>query len=87
MTTLARLGLTEEEKEKFTAQLNQILEYANTLSQLDTEQIPPTSHSLPLKNVTREDILLPWQHPEELIKEAPKEEAGLFQVPRILEES
>ena len=85
--TLARLGLTEEEKKKFTSQLNNILEYAKTLSELETDQVPPTSHSLSLKNVTREDTLLPWKNPEELVQQAPEEEAGFYLVPRILDES
>lgn len=82
---LARLGLTPEEKEKFTEELNQILAYAERLGQLDTKDTPATTHSLPLENVYREDVHTPWSNPAGIVQAAPAAEAGFFKVPRILE--
>ena len=52
---LARLALSEEEKERYTQQLGHILTYIEKMSALDTQNVPPTSHVLPLSNVWRED--------------------------------
>ena len=55
VANLARLELTEEEKEQFTGQLNAILKYAEKLNELNTDDVEPTSHVLPITNVMRED--------------------------------
>lgn len=81
---LARLGLTEEEKERFLRQLQQILEHAGKISELDTEKIPPTSHVLPLKNVFRPDKARDYLSQKEALKNAPKQEDGFFVVPKIV---
>lgn len=81
---LARLALTEEEKERFTKQLQQILEHAGKIKQLNTAKIPPTSHVLPLKNVFREDKSRQYLSQEEALKNAPKKEDGSFVVPKIV---
>jgi aspartyl-tRNA(Asn)/glutamyl-tRNA(Gln) amidotransferase subunit C len=70
---LARLGLSEEEKDLFAKQLSAILEYAENLKQLNTKDIPPTSHAIPMKNVFREDKVVPCQNPEDIIVNAPEE--------------
>ena len=82
---LARLGLSEEEKKIFTEQLNRILEYADRINQLPTEGVEPTSHTLPLRNVFREDRVIPSEDPESILANAPAHEAHMFRVPRILE--
>jgi aspartyl-tRNA(Asn)/glutamyl-tRNA(Gln) amidotransferase subunit C len=84
VANLARLGLTEEEKEIFTDQLSKILEYAETINKLDTEGIEPTFHAIPMKNVFREDEVKPCQNPEDILAQAPEEEDGMFRVPKIL---
>lgn len=81
---LARLYLTEEEKEMFAKQLSQILDHAGKISQLDTSKVPPTSHVLPLKNVFREDARRPSVSQEEALSNAPKKEKGAFVVPKIV---
>lgn len=81
---LARLSLTEEEKEKFTQQLGQILEHASRISQLNTEKVKPTSHAIPLKNVFREDKKGKCLSQEETLSNAPKQEKGSFVVPKII---
>jgi len=82
---LARLELSEEEKVKFTEQLNNILKYAEQLNELDTEQVAPTSHAVPLSNVMREDKARPSLPIEQVMLNAPEEEDGQFKVPAVLE--
>jgi aspartyl-tRNA(Asn)/glutamyl-tRNA(Gln) amidotransferase subunit C len=87
---LARLALTEEEKERYTAQLGQILGYVEKLSELNTKDIAPTSHVLPLANVWREDKVEPSTAltlgaPEDILANAPEREGSLFKVKKIIE--
>lgn len=82
---LAKLGLTEEEKEKFQEQLSAILEHFKALQQLDTEAIPPTATVLPLRNVMRPDEVGPSLPPDEVLANAPAAEKGCFKVRAILE--
>ncbi|MBI5166177.1 MAG: Asp-tRNA(Asn)/Glu-tRNA(Gln) amidotransferase subunit GatC [candidate division NC10 bacterium] len=82
---LARLELTEEEKERFTRELNSILTYFDKLNELNTEDVEPTSHVIPIVNVFREDEVRPSYPREEVLSNAPEEEEAFFKVPRILE--
>jgi aspartyl-tRNA(Asn)/glutamyl-tRNA(Gln) amidotransferase subunit C len=82
---LARLALSEQEKERLTEQLNAILKYAEKLNELNTEQVEPTSHVLPLKNIVRNDIVKPSSPLEEVLKNAPEHEDGHFRIPAVLE--
>lgn len=81
---LARLELSDEEKEKYAIQLNAVLEYAEALNKLDTENVPPTAHVLPLKNVFREDRICEHLPNEKAAANAPAKEGNYFRVPRIL---
>ena len=81
---LARLELTEQEKERYSVQLGQILEYMEQLSKLDLKDVPPTSHILPLKNVFREDVVKESLPQEEALRNAPQKEGGYFKVPKAL---
>ncbi|MFZ5754832.1 MAG: Asp-tRNA(Asn)/Glu-tRNA(Gln) amidotransferase subunit GatC [Bacillota bacterium] len=81
---LARLDLTEQDKEKYTQSLNAILEYMEKLNQIDTSNVEPTAHVLPLKNVFREDKLHRTMDKELVLANAPEEEDGCFKVPRIV---
>lgn len=81
---LARLELNEEEKELYTRQLGKILEYASILQQLDTSEVPPTAHVLPLQNVFREDRVGEDLPVEEVLANAPDREGNYFKVPRII---
>jgi aspartyl-tRNA(Asn)/glutamyl-tRNA(Gln) amidotransferase subunit C len=85
VANLARLELSEAEKEQFAGQLNAILKYAEKLNQLDTDGIEPTSHVLPLSNVMREDTVKPSWPIEKVLLNAPEEEDGQFKVPAVLE--
>jgi aspartyl-tRNA(Asn)/glutamyl-tRNA(Gln) amidotransferase subunit C len=81
---LARLKLTEEEKETFRRQLSDVLEHARKISEVDTSDVPPTSHTLPLRNVFREDRLRPSLSVEEATGSAFWAVEGAFKVPRII---
>ncbi|MDI6892823.1 MAG: Asp-tRNA(Asn)/Glu-tRNA(Gln) amidotransferase subunit GatC [Actinomycetota bacterium] len=81
---LARLALTDEEKDMFTRQLSQILEHAGKIAELDTSKILPTSHVLPVKNVFREDETRPCLSREEALSNAPAKERGMLKIPKII---
>jgi aspartyl-tRNA(Asn)/glutamyl-tRNA(Gln) amidotransferase subunit C len=84
---LARLALSEEEKERYTAQLGSILEYIGKLNELDTRDVPPTSHVLPMSNVWREDATEPRHlgDPADVLKNAPEREGTFFKVKKVIE--
>jgi aspartyl-tRNA(Asn)/glutamyl-tRNA(Gln) amidotransferase subunit C len=83
---LSRLHLTEEEITEYTEVLNSILEYFAKLKELDTTQVPPTSHSIKMQNVFREDVTTPSLPVEEALANAPESEANCFKVPKIIQE-
>jgi aspartyl-tRNA(Asn)/glutamyl-tRNA(Gln) amidotransferase subunit C len=82
---LARLGLSEQELEKFSGQLSHILENFEILQQVDTSDIPPTAYPIPLENVAREDEVAPSTPQSEILANAPRQEEGWFQVKAVLE--
>ncbi|HBI03467.1 MAG TPA: Asp-tRNA(Asn)/Glu-tRNA(Gln) amidotransferase GatCAB subunit C [Paenibacillaceae bacterium] len=82
---LARLNLSEDEAEKYTEQLNAILEFAGKLNELDTSNIEPTSHVLDVYNVMRDDEVRPSVDREKALLNAPEEEDGQFKVPAVME--
>ncbi|MFC4777137.1 Asp-tRNA(Asn)/Glu-tRNA(Gln) amidotransferase subunit GatC [Paenibacillus sp. GCM10023252] len=85
VANLARLQLSEAEQEQFTGQLNAILRYAEKLDELNTDDVQPTSHVLPVKNVTRQDETRPSLPIEKVMLNAPDEEDGQIKVPAVLE--
>ena len=84
---LARLALTEEEIERFTAQLAAVLGHAADVAVLDLSGVAPTAHPLPLRNVLRDDEVRPGLDRDETLAQAPASEDGRFLVPRILGEA
>lgn len=82
---LSRLEIAEADVETFTGQLNAILEYVAVLDKADTEQVDPTAHVLPLKNVMRPDEMRPSLQRELALSNAPEQEDGYFKVPKIME--
>ncbi|MBD2041113.1 Asp-tRNA(Asn)/Glu-tRNA(Gln) amidotransferase subunit GatC [Microcoleus sp. FACHB-672] len=84
---LARLELTAEEEEQFTTQLGSILDYFEQLSELNTENVPPTTRVIDVSNITRPDDLQPYPYREEILNCAPDQEGEFFKVPKILGES
>ncbi|RMF94067.1 MAG: Asp-tRNA(Asn)/Glu-tRNA(Gln) amidotransferase subunit GatC [Nitrospinota bacterium] len=87
VATLARLALSEEEMEKFTHQLSDILTYVNKLNELDTSNVEPTSHVLTIQNVFREDQVRPSIPITEALANAPEAAHRYFKVPKIIEEA
>lgn len=86
LARLARLALDDEELDRFGSQLDVILGAVSRIRELDTADVPPTSHALPLTNVTRPDELRPGLTQEQALSGAPAAEDGRFRVPRILGE-
>lgn len=84
---LARLELSQEEKEKYLGQLEKILEYVDLLKKIDTKDIEPTSHALKLENVWREDKLEAASDEvrERLLSNAPDREDDYFKVKKVIE--
>jgi aspartyl-tRNA(Asn)/glutamyl-tRNA(Gln) amidotransferase subunit C len=83
---LARLEFGEEELEKFTEQLGNILKYIGKLNELDTKGVEPTSHVLDLATPLREDNVTEWITREDALQNAPQEEDGFFVVPQVIED-
>jgi aspartyl-tRNA(Asn)/glutamyl-tRNA(Gln) amidotransferase subunit C len=82
---LARLALTDEERERFGRQLRLILEHAEKVGEVAAENVPPTSHPVPRSNVFRPDESSPTLPHDEALAGAPESEAGRFKVPPIVE--
>ena len=83
---LAKLEFTDEEKEKFTHQMNQILQYMDQLNLLDTSNVEPLSHVIELSNVFRADEVKPGVSTEEALKNAPEKNEQFFKVPKVIGE-
>ncbi len=82
---LARLALHGEEAERFGQELSKIFSYIEKLNELDTSEIEPTSHVLPLANVFRDDEVLPSLPVEKALENAPERDGSFFKVPKIIE--
>ncbi|MDR0434975.1 MAG: Asp-tRNA(Asn)/Glu-tRNA(Gln) amidotransferase subunit GatC [Gracilibacteraceae bacterium] len=81
---LARLRLTDAEKEDYARQLGAVLTYADRLGELDLTSVEPTAHAAPLFNVLREDTPGESMRRELALANAPEAEDGFFKVPRIV---
>jgi aspartyl-tRNA(Asn)/glutamyl-tRNA(Gln) amidotransferase subunit C len=82
---LAKLALTDEEKERYRLQLSAILDYADMLQRLDLDGVPPMSHAVALTNITRPDEPAPSSPRDEILANAPDHKDGLIRVRPILE--
>jgi len=81
---LARLRLTDKEREMYRRQLNDVLNYAARLDEIDTSNVLPMYHVLPVTNVLREDVPRENFSQEEALSNAPLKESGFFVIPPIL---
>ncbi len=81
---LARLQLTEDEITRFQVELGKIIEYFDQLKKLDTENVPPMTHAVPLENVLREDQSEKSLTIEEALQNAPEKKDSYFQVPKVV---
>ncbi len=87
LARLARLALDDSELEALAGQLDVILGAVAQISEVtDATDVPPTSHAVPLENVTRPDLVTPSLTPEQALSGAPAAEDGRFRVPRILDD-
>ena len=86
LARLSRLAVTEEELDRFAGQLDVILQSVARVGEVAAEDIPPTSHSVPLTNVYRDDVPTPCLTQEEALSGAPDAQDGKFRVPAILDE-
>ena len=81
---LARLGLTDDELDRFQGQLNHILDQYAKLAELDTEAIPPTAQTIELENILRDDVATPSLPVEAVLRNAPARQDDFIVVPPIL---
>ncbi|GAB7043440.1 MULTISPECIES: Asp-tRNA(Asn)/Glu-tRNA(Gln) amidotransferase subunit GatC [Catenuloplanes] len=86
LARLSRLAVTEQELDVFAGQLDVILQSVARIGEVAATDIPPTSHSVPLTNVFRDDVVVPGLTQEAALSGAPDAEDGRFRVPRILDE-
>lgn len=87
LARLSRLALDDDELEHFAGQLEVVLTSVARVAEVAADDIPPTSHSVPLTNVFRPDVVMPSLSQEEALSGAPVAEDGRFRVPRMLEDS
>jgi aspartyl-tRNA(Asn)/glutamyl-tRNA(Gln) amidotransferase subunit C len=86
LARLARLALDDAELDRMASQLDVILGAVARVGEVASDDVPPTSHSVPLTNVFRPDEVRPSLAPEAALAAAPAAEQGRFRVPRILDE-
>ena len=82
---LAKLELSDEEKEQAKKDMGSMLDYIDKLGELDTTGVEPMSHVFPVHNVFREDVVTNTDDREDILKNAPEEKDGMFVVPRTFE--
>ncbi len=85
---LARLGLSDEEKETLRDQLSSVLDHINTLQEVDTDDIPPTAQVIELQNILRDDeVVEPSLAVEDVLKNAPRSEDDFIKVNAVLDQA
>lgn len=85
VSALAKLELSEQEKEKAKVELSKILGYMEKMNELNTETMEPMSHAFPMKNVFREDVVTNGNDRDNLLSNAPVKKDGAFMVPKTVE--
>ena len=83
---LARLEISDEEVRRYADQLSAVLGYVDQLNELDTTDVPPTTHAVPLSNVFRDDAVRSSLGPERALSNAPQQQDGFFRVPKVLDQ-
>jgi aspartyl-tRNA(Asn)/glutamyl-tRNA(Gln) amidotransferase subunit C len=86
LARLSRLAVTDDELDMFAGQLEVILTSIERIGEVTAADIPPTSHSVPLTNVLRDDVIVPCLSREDALAGAPDVAEDRFRVPRILDE-
>ena len=82
---LAKLELSDAEKEAAKRDMGRMLDYIDKLNELDTSRVEPMSHVFPVSNVFREDVVENGDEHEKMLANAPKVKDGMYQVPRTVE--
>lgn len=82
---LAKLELSEDEKQQAKKDMTNMLDYIDTLNELDTKGVEPMSHVFPVHNVFREDIITNGDDKESILSNAPAKKDGCFKVPKTVE--
>lgn len=82
VSILAKLELSDEEREQAKNDMGRMLDYIDKLNELDTSAVEPLSHVLPVQNVFREDVVTNGDGSEETLKNAPEEKDSMFMVPK-----
>jgi len=85
VANLARLNLTQDEMDRLTSEMENIISYVDKLNELDTSGVKPMEHVIPIKNVFREDRVEKSYDREKVLSNAPSRENGCFKVPKIVE--
>ncbi len=81
---LAKLALSDEEKEQAKKDMGRMLDYIDKLGELDTEGVEPMTHLFPVQNVFREDVVTNGDDRDSMLKNAPGEKNGMFVVPKTI---
>lgn len=82
---LAKLELNDEEKENAKKDMESMLDYIDKLNELDTTGVEPMSHVFPVNNVFRVDVVTNGDDRENILKNAPEEQNGMFNVPKTFD--
>jgi aspartyl-tRNA(Asn)/glutamyl-tRNA(Gln) amidotransferase subunit C len=82
---LSRLKLSDEERARMTTQINEIMAFFEQLAELDTTDVEPTSHVLPMSNVLRADEVKSSLPVDDVLANAPERAGDTFRVPRVVE--
>jgi aspartyl-tRNA(Asn)/glutamyl-tRNA(Gln) amidotransferase subunit C len=85
ISRLAYIGLTEAELDEMTGQLATVLEHVSKLQQVDTDGVEPTGHAVPVRDVMRDDVILPSWPAAEVLANAPNRQGDLFEVQAVLD--
>ena len=86
VAVLSRLAIPADQEDKYIDQMDKILTYMENLSELDTENVKPTTYALPMQNVFRKDEVKESLDREAALANAPLKEDGYFKVPKVLED-
>lgn len=82
---LAKLELSQEEKEAAKNDMGRMLDYIDKLNELDTSEVQPLSHIFPINNVFREDVVTNGDDKENILKNAPEQKNSMFKVPKTVD--
>ena len=85
VAVLARLALKEEELDQLTGQMDQILAYVDKLNELNTDNIVPTAHAVPVENAFRDDVVKDSIGIKKALQNAPDPANDCFRVPKVIE--